>query len=98
MKSSTPTARRPMRLHRDRRGLDVRAVSRSVLGIGLAGEIALGPAVVAAVFDDVDVLRGKVIAQVVAVVVAAPQLTGGGIERDTDRVAQPLGEYAAARP
>src|SRR6267143_223282 len=89
--------RRRMRLHRDRRGLDVRAVSRSVLGIGLAGEIALGPAVVAAVFDDVDVLRGKVIAQVVAVVVAAPQLTGGGIERDTDRVAQPFGEYAAAR-
>jgi len=60
-----------MRLDRDRRGLDVRAVSRAVLGIGLAGEIALGPAVVAAVLDDVDVLRRKVIAQVVAFVVPA---------------------------
>src|SRR6266550_7920328 len=89
--------RRRVRLDRDGRGLDVRAVSRSVLGIGLAGEIALGPAVVAAVLDDVDVLRRKVIAQVVAVVIPAPQLVRFRIERDADRVAQPLRENVAAR-
>src|SRR5438034_7142733 len=86
-----------MRLDRDRRGLDVRAVSRSVLGIGLAGEVALGPAVVAAVLDDVDVLRRKVIAQVVAVVIPAPKLARFRIERDADRVAQPLREDVTAR-
>src|SRR6267143_4403831 len=89
--------RRRVRLDRDRRGLDVRAVSRSVLGIGFAGEIALGPAVIAAVLDDVDVLRRKVIAQVVAVVIPAPKLARFRIERDADRVAQPLGKHVAAR-
>src|SRR5712664_182010 len=48
--------RRGVRLHRDRRRLHVRAVRRSVLGIGLPGKVALRPAVIAAVFDDVDML------------------------------------------
>src|SRR5213593_3922340 len=88
--------RRRVRLHGDGRRLDLRAVSRSVLGIGLAREIAIGPAVIAAVLDDVDMLRRKVVAEVVAVVVAAPQLARCRIERHANGVAEALREYATA--
>src|SRR6266566_342090 len=89
--------RRGVRLHRDRRRLDIRAVRRSILGVGFAGEIAVGPAVVAAVLDDVDVLGRQVIAESVAIVVTAPQLAGRRIERQADRVSQPAREDPAAR-
>jgi len=89
--------RRRMRLDGDRRRLDVRATRRSVLGIGFAREVALGPAVVAAVLDDVDVLGRQVIAQIVAIVVTAPQLAGRRIERQADCVPEPAREDAAAR-
>src|SRR5439155_25927032 len=89
--------RRRMRLDGDRRRLDARAARRSVLGIGFAGEVALGPAVVAAGLDDVDVLGRQVIAQIVAVVVPAPQLAGRRIERQADRVPEPTREDASAR-
>src|SRR6267378_545467 len=89
--------RRGVRLHGDRRRLDVRAVRRSVLGIGFAGQVALRPAVVAAVLDDVDVLGRHVIAEIIAVVVPTPQLARFWIECQTDRIAKALREYVAAR-
>src|SRR5574341_354176 len=88
--------RRGMRLHGDYRRLDVRTVGRAVFGIRFAWQIALRPTVVAPVFDDVDVLGGKVVAEVVAVVVVAPELAGRRIERHADGVAQALRENAAA--
>src|SRR2546425_6606787 len=48
--------RRRMCLHRDHGRLGLRAIGRGILGIGLAGEIALRPAVVAPFLDDVDML------------------------------------------
>src|SRR6267143_1392813 len=89
--------RRGVRLHRDRRRLDVRAVRRSVLGIGFAGEVALRPAVVAAVLDNVDMLGRQIIAEVVAVVVPAPQLARFRIEGHAHGIAKALREYVAAR-
>ena len=86
-----------MCLHHDRRRLDVRAFGGAVFRIGLAREIALGPAIVSAVLDDVDVFGREVITQVVAVVVAAPQLASRGIERQADAVAEPAREDPSAR-
>src|SRR6266536_2294823 len=87
--------RRGVGLHRDGGRLDLRAVSRSVLGIGLARQITLWPPVVAAVLDDVDMLGGHVVAEVVAVVVAAPELAGRGVECHPDGIAQSLREDPA---
>src|SRR6266571_3813436 len=64
--------RRRVRLNRDRRRLNVRAVCRSVLGIGFAGEVTLRPPVVPSILDDVDMLGRDVVAEVVAIVVAGP--------------------------
>ena len=86
-----------VRLDRDRRRLDLRAVGGSVLGIGFARQVALRPAVIAAILDDVDVLGRQVVAEVVAVVVAAPQFARGRIERQADGVAQSFREDPAAR-
>src|SRR5438876_126780 len=86
-----------MRLHRDRRRLDVRAVRRSVLGIGFAGEVALRPAVVPTVLDDVDLLGWQVFAKVIAVVVPAPQRARFLIECHANRIAKALREYVASR-
>ena len=86
-----------MSLNRDRRRLDAGAVGVGVLGVLLPGEIAVGPAVEFAVFENVDVLGRQVVAQVVAVVVVRPQLAGRGVERQADGIAQPLGEQMLAR-
>src|SRR5438034_10825959 len=86
-----------MRLYSDGRRLDTRAISRSVFRIGLAGEITRGPSVVAPVLDDVDVFGREVIAQIVAIVVATPQLARRRIERHADGVAQTPGEDTTAR-
>src|SRR5437762_8407890 len=86
-----------MRLRSDGRRLDTRAISRSVFRIGLAGEITRGPSVVAPVLDDVDVFGREVIAQIVAIVVATPQLARRRIERQPDGIAQTLCKDATAR-
>src|SRR5882762_7320805 len=74
---------------------DARAVRRAVLGIGFARQITLRPSVMAAILDDVDVLGRHVAAEVVAVVVAAPELAGRGIERHPDGIAKPFREDPA---
>src|ERR1700694_2654733 len=56
-------------LKRDGRRLDAGAVRGGVLGVADAGEIAVRPAVVAAVLHDVDALRRDVVPGVVAIVV-----------------------------
>src|SRR6266566_4929433 len=89
--------RRGMRLDGNGRRLDMRAIRRSVFRIGFTGEITLGPSVVSTVFDDVDVLGREVIAQIVAIVVATPQLARRRIERHADGVAQTPGEDPTAR-
>src|SRR6266542_2408913 len=71
--------RRGVGLHGDGGRLDLRAVSRSVLGIGLARQITLWPPVVAAVLDDVDMLGGHVVAEVVALVAQVTRRAGGHV-------------------
>src|SRR5258705_455896 len=86
---------RRVRLERDRRGLDGRAVGGRVLGVLLTGKVALRPAVVLPILDDVDPFRRHVVAQVVAVVVRRPQLARRGVDREADGVAQPARKDAA---
>src|SRR5207244_6379017 len=74
-----PEGRR-MRLYGQRRGLDAGAVGPGELGVGLVRKIALRPTVPPAVLQDVQVLRRDVVAQVVAVVVVRPKVTGGGVK------------------
>ena len=69
-----------MRLYGQRRGLDAGAVGPGELGVGLVRKIALRPTVPPAVLQDVQVLRRDVVAQVVAVVVVRPKVTGGGVK------------------
>src|SRR6266566_9594042 len=89
--------RRRMRLHGDDGRLDFRAVGRAVLGIGLAGEVALRPAVVAAFLDDVDVLGRQIVPEIVAIVIPAPELAGRRVKGDPDGVPQSLREKVPTR-
>src|SRR5438477_2305327 len=86
-----------VRLHGDGRRLDFRAVSGAVLGIGLPGQIALRPSVVASFLDDVDMFGRQVVAEIVAIVIPAPQLSRCWIERHADRIAESFGEHASTR-
>src|SRR5882672_1128664 len=74
-----PEGRR-VRLHRQRRRLDARAVGPGILGVGLIREIALRPPVPLAVLENIQMLGRDVVAQVVAVVVVRPKLARGGVE------------------
>src|SRR6058998_955998 len=58
--------RRRVRLHRQRRRLDARAVGPGELRVGLVRKIALRPAVPLAVLENVEMLGRDVVAQVVA--------------------------------
>src|SRR5690349_339604 len=82
-------------LEGDGRRLDGVALGVRILGVVLAGEIALGPAVPLPVLDDVQMLGGQVVAKVVPVVVGAPELAGRRVEGETDRVPQSRREHAS---
>src|SRR6185437_15587914 len=86
---------RRVRLEGEGRRFDGVALGVGILGIVLAGEIALGPTVPLPVLDDVQMLGGQVVAKVVPVVVGAPELAGRRVERETDRVPESRREYAS---
>src|SRR6266487_1467780 len=89
---------RRVRLHRQRRRLDAGAVESCELGVGVSRKIALRPAVPLAVLENVQMLGWDVVAQVVAVVIVRPKLTGGGVKGEAHRVAEPPGEDVPAGP
>ena len=84
--------RRRVCLERERGRLHPRAVGAHILGVRLAGEVALRPAIPSAVPQDVEVLGWHIVAQVVAVVVVGPQLARGRVEREPDGIAESGGE------
>src|SRR5213078_1437780 len=90
--------RRRMRLHRQRRRLDARAIGTGELGVGPVGKVALRPAVPPPVLEDAQMLGRDVVAQVVAVVVVRPKLAGGGVKGEAHRVAEAPSENAPPGP
>src|SRR5260370_538044 len=86
-----------MRLHEEHGRLDPSALGLGVLGVWLARQVALRPAVELAVLQDVEVLGWQVVTQVVAVVVVGPELARRRIECQTNRVAQTRREQVLTR-
>src|ERR1700730_17772885 len=56
--------------------------------VHIVADVAVRPAIEAAIFHRSEVLRRKIVAEAVAFIDTGPELAGYGFERDSDRVTQ----------